>query len=359
MAVDLITIPSSDRAFRLFVEQTLGRSPAASPQELERQLRRIYSRALVRERGLAGELPSWYVYRDGAWRAAAEDAWWEQKAAPRLEVSADGWIEHANAPARGLLGIEDTRPEPWHFTDFVLPGAVDDAVALLEIVRTTGALEATVVLQPTTGDAIAVELRVAASGAGLTAVLRLADDITVPAPGPRPRPPERVEFQPPTDVAFRAYAQRVLARIPELSPEGLAIRLRRLYPHAQVEAAATGWTVRRDRKVDGHAEDTWWLGEGLPRVRYDAQALILEANDAAATFFGRSLVGHYWQEFVTAGSTEEVTVMLQILADAGAAESRFRMPRGDGSLLEFDSYTVAEGEEFSTVFRPAGERPGG
>jgi hypothetical protein len=43
--------------------------------------------------------------------------------------------------------------------------------------------------------------------------------------------------------------------------------------------------------------------------------------------------------------------MLEILAEAGAAESRFRMPRGDGSLVEFDSYTVAEGSEFSTVFR--------
>jgi hypothetical protein len=64
------------------------------------------------------------------------------------------------------------------------------------------------------------------------------------------------------------------------------------------------------------------------------------------------MVGHHWQEFVTAGSTDEVSIMLEILAEAGAAESRFRMPRGDGSLLEFDSYTVVDGAEFSTVFRP-------
>ena len=44
--------------------------------------------------------------------------------------------------------------------------------------------------------------------------------------------------------------------------------------------------------------------------------------------------------------------MLAILAEVGAAESRFRMPRGDGTLLEFDSYTVADGEELETVFRP-------
>ena len=98
-----------------------------------------------------------------------------------------------------------------------------------------------------------------------------------------------------------------------------------------------------------------WAAPGLPLVRYDKQALILDANDAATSFFGRPLKGHHWQEFVTAGSTEEVGVMLEILAEAGAAESRFRMPRGDGTMLEFDSYTVAEGEEFSTVFRPARE----
>jgi PAS domain-containing protein len=94
----------------------------------------------------------------------------------------------------------------------------------------------------------------------------------------------------------------------------------------------------------------------VARVRYDAQALILEANDAAQSMFGRPMVGHFWQEFVTPGSTEQVTVMLEILAEVGAAESRFRMPRPDGSLLEFDSYTEADGDEFATAFRPVPTR---
>jgi PAS domain-containing protein len=93
-------------------------------------------------------------------------------------------------------------------------------------------------------------------------------------------------------------------------------------------------------------------------VRYDAQALILEANEPAEAFFGRAMVGHHWQEFVTPGSTEQVGAMLDILAEVGAAESRFRMPRGDGSLIEFDSYTEVDGEVFETVFRrvPSPER---
>ena len=64
------------------------------------------------------------------------------------------------------------------------------------------------------------------------------------------------------------------------------------------------------------------------------------------------MVGHHWQEFVTPGSTEQVSAMLAILAEVGRAESRFRMPRADGSLLEFDSYTEVVGEGFTTVMRP-------
>jgi PAS domain-containing protein len=90
----------------------------------------------------------------------------------------------------------------------------------------------------------------------------------------------------------------------------------------------------------------------LPRVRYDAEALIVEANAAAEALLGRRMVGHHWQEFVTPGSTEQVSAMLAILAEVGRAESRFRMPRADGSLLEFDSYTEVVGEGFTTVMRP-------
>ncbi|HEV8402177.1 MAG TPA: PAS domain-containing protein, partial [Candidatus Limnocylindrales bacterium] len=82
------------------------------------------------------------------------------------------------------------------------------------------------------------------------------------------------------------------------------------------------------------------------------QALILEANDAAQELLGSPLIGHYWQEFVTPGTTEQVSSMLAILASVGAAESRFRMPAGDGSLVEFDSYTLVSGETYTTIMRP-------
>lgn len=48
----------------------------------------------------------------------------------------------------------------------------------------------------------------------------------------------------------------------------------------------------------------------------------------------------------------QVSAMLAILARVGRGESRFRMPRADGSLVEFDSYTEVDGESYTTVIRP-------
>jgi hypothetical protein len=183
--------------------------------------------------------------------------------------------------------------------------------------------------------------------------LRLAEDVDFVPPSEPLATPAAITTDPNTDVAFRAYVLRAAGRMPEPTPEGLALRVRRLYPHASVEVGPDGWVARRDARGATSAGEPWWQEPDLPQVRYDAQAFILDANEAARRFFGHDLRGHHWQEFVTPGSTEQVTVMLDILAEVGAAESRFRMPRADGTLLEFDSYTVADGGEFTTVFRQA------
>jgi hypothetical protein len=129
------------------------------------------------------------------------------------------------------------------------------------------------------------------------------------------------------------------------------LRLRRLYPHAEVVDAGDHWLVRREPEGEGGVGTEWWRATGLPTVRYDAQALIFEANEAAVLLLGRPMVGHHWQEFVTPGSTEQVTAMLEILSEVGRAESRFRMPRADGELIEFDSYTEVDGETYTTIMR--------
>jgi PAS domain-containing protein len=345
----IITVPASDTAFHQHVQDL---APMSTTRELQTRLRRIFPRVVVRERTISGA-PGWYVYRDGAWSSSLAGDWWNDDGLPRVVVSVDGWFVDASPTALGLLGIDEGDVSGHYFTDFVVPGTLEDVLALFRIIREGKTLDATVLLRPLSGDVIAVDMHAELVDDRILAVVRLAGDVSSPAGAEVVGLPAEVSFVPATDVAFRTYAQRAIDRMPEATPDELAIRLRRLYPHATVEPQEDRWVVRRDhRDIDGPV-DAWWQTADLPRVRYDAQALILEANEAAETFFGRLMVGHYWQEFVTPGSTDQVGVMLEILAEVGAAESRFRMPRGDGRLLEFDSYTEVRGEEFVTLFRLA------
>ena len=82
---------------------------------------------------------------------------------------------------------------------------------------------------------------------------------------------------------------------------------------------------------------SWWNDRALPTRALRRPGPDPRGQPGSHDFLGRELVGHHWQEFVLPGSTEEVAVMLEILAQVGAAESRFRMPRPDGGLIEFDS----------------------
>jgi PAS domain-containing protein len=347
----ILTIPSTDSAFRAHVERLRTRHAVRTPEHLEQRLRRLFPRVVVRERELSGEPMSWYVYRDGGWQGSGSGPWWAAAGLPRVSISADGWINDANAGARSLLGIEPGELGTRHLTDFVAPGTLDDATALLGIVDEGHDLTATILIRPTTGDVVAIDVHATREPSTVVAVLRLAENVPVEPVGPV-APPPTLRCEPAADPAFRGYALLALSRMPEPTQEGLALRLRRLYPHARVTTDGEDWLASRDADSDVGASPGWWLDPSLPRVRYDAQALIFEANDAARDLLGSSLVGHYWQEFVTPGSTEQVAAMLAILAEVGAAESRFRMPASDGSLVEFDSWTEVDGEHFTTVMRP-------
>jgi PAS domain-containing protein len=349
-ALRVITIPTDDAAFLEMANLLLQSDDAATPQAFEARLRRMFPRAVVRARELSGEAPAWYVYRDGGWRASLGGFWWEAPGLPRIVVGRDGWLTEANATALGLLEIGPDDLGSRHFTDFVAPGTLDDSLALFEIVDRGNDLTATVLLRPASGHLLAVDLHGWRDGDSIVGVLRLAEDVE---PSVRQVAVERpsTHFEPVTDAAFRGYAEMALGRMPEPSPEGLALRLRRLYPHAEVVETGDHWLVRREPERERETDGDWWRAPGLPTVRYDAQALIVEANEAAVQLLGRPLVGHHWQEFVTPGSTEQVSAMLAILAEVGGAESRFRMPRADGALIEFDSYTEVDGETYTTIMR--------
>jgi PAS domain-containing protein len=261
-------------------------------------------------------------------------------------------VVSANPTAAGLLGIDPRDAHEYHFTDFVNPGALDDSVALFDSILEGRPLDATILLRPISGDVLAVDLHAVRRGGDIVGVMRFADDLDMAVEPLSQVPAVTLVTSPATDVAFRVFALRAMGRMPEPTPDGLALRLHRVYPHATVHPDGGTWTAAREPSIDGQASDDWWREPGLARVRCDARALILEANDAACELFGRDLVGHHWQEFAVPGSSDAVTVMLDILREAGAAETRFRLPRADGTLLEFDSYTTVTGGDFATIMRP-------
>jgi PAS domain-containing protein len=351
----IITIPTSDHAFAKAARRVIAAEDPATPAALENRLRRTFPRAVVRDRAISGETPVWYVYRDGGWRPEVATSWWEAPGLPRVVISTDGWLREANATALGLLELDNEDLSTHHFTDFVAPGTLDDSMELFRAVAEGNPLTAAVLVRPMSGHVLAVDIHAWMEADAIVGVLKLAEDVELP-PQPVATPHRAVVCEPATDVAFRGYVDLALSRMPEFNPDVLALRLRRLYPHAEVVDGGDHWLVLREPAAQRRPGGGWWTDPGLASVRYDAQGLIVDANDAAVDFLGRPLVGHYWQEFVTPGSTEQVAAMLEILAEVGAAESRFRMPRADGSLVEFDSYTEVTGESYTTVMRAVQER---
>jgi PAS domain-containing protein len=347
----IITIPSSDTTFGAYVERLQAQDRVRDPSALEARLRQMFPRVVVRERALWGEAPAWYVYRDGHWQPSADGPWWQAVGVPRIVVSEAGWVTALNPSAAGLLGVDASEIHDRHFTDFVPAGTLGDAESLFGLINEGRDLTATIRLRPTSGDVIAVDIHAEPAPEGVIGHFRLAGDVDHSVPDLTAPKPE-VVCEPLADAAFVGYVRLALSRMPEPSPEGLALRLRRLYPHAHVRVGTGGWVASRDPEAGQSLPVDWWLQDDLPLVRYDQRALIQEANQAAVDLLGQPLVGHHWQEFVTPGSSDEVAAMLDILAKAGAADSRFRMPTADGSLLEFDSHTQVDGETFTTVMRP-------
>jgi PAS domain-containing protein len=349
----LLPIPSDDLAFAGFVRDIASRDPLLRPEDLQERLARLFPRVAVRARDLSGEPPSWYVYRDGRWRPPTDPRWWRRPDVPALRFDADGWLEHANPGARGLLAIQDG--DHHHYSDFVAPGAGGDSAELFRIVRDGQALEATLLLRPMDGGLIACELHAEAAEGGAAAWLRLAEDVT---------PPQRITFvaprlrcEPASDAVFARWAERALARLPDADPDALTLRLRRLYPHATLETAEDGWIARRDGpegepRPAWSAGPAWWTQPQVARVRYDGQGLIVDANEAASALLGSVLVGRHWQELVVPGTHDDVAEVIDLIRDTGEVLSRFRMPGPGGDLVEFDSWTRGDGDRFETRMRP-------
>ena len=101
-----------------------------------------------------------------------------------------------------------------------------------------------------------------------------------------------------------------------MTPDELALRLHTLYPHATVVERDGRWHVRRE-PASTAAGDTWWTEPGLPKVGYDAEGLILEANASALDLLGADLVGRHWQDVVTPGTDVQVARVIELIRVGG------------------------------------------
>ena len=145
------------------------------------------------------------------------------------------------------------------------------ATMLFAIVAEGHELSATVLLRPHDGDVIACELRAERTGQSLEVWLRFAEDVN-PAASLDPVPFPVLTTRPAEDVVFAAYAERLLALMPSPLPDGLALRLRRVFPHARVSTTdPTRWVAFRDGRNRDRDDPSWWHDARLPRVRYDDQ----------------------------------------------------------------------------------------
>jgi hypothetical protein len=128
------TVPSADRAFRRAVETVVDEPAEQATSAIEERLRAIFPRVAVFERGLSGEQPGVYAYREGHFRTESTDPWWTQETTARARVSIrTGRLTSIERPL-GVVGcpIEELIGRP--FSEFVAPSARSIATALFELV---------------------------------------------------------------------------------------------------------------------------------------------------------------------------------------------------------------------------------
>ena len=169
----------------------------------------------------------------------------------------------------------------------------------------------------------------------MVAYLRLTDPVTV-TEAFRRSSLDGSSASPESDAAFSSYAQLLLDRMPEptmmgwCSACGGCTRTPRCSAEGDTWLARARWPQRLQRVDGARLADGWWTEPALPRVRFDVPGTRSRTRtQSAETLFGRQMAGHYWQEFVTATSSEQVETMLQLMRKVRSGHSRFRIARRD------------------------------
>jgi PAS domain-containing protein len=347
-ATVLFTVPSSDRAFAEFVRRVAERASTGSPVDLQARLRSVYPRVLVRPRGLSNDDRTWYVYREGRWVDGRTPDWWADESMPRIELDSDGFVASANPAAGEELGVDPRHLAHRHFTDFAVPGSLDDAILLRQIVLDVGEAGGTIRHLRADGEVRIAEYRAISNASGSTVVIRPVGPSSSP---PATRPSVSIECSPAEDRLFAVVAEGIVARIPEPTPMGLELRLGRSYPYASVEAIGENrWQVSRDQRTERPAVQ--WDDPSLACTVALDTSLITEANEPALKLLGRDLVGRHWHELAVPSSLDQRLEMRDFYVANGGAESTFRLSGAGGQLVDYDYRLQWHGDTYTTVMAP-------
>ena len=341
-------MPSSDRAFAEFVRRIHAQLDAPSPDALQARLQAIYPNVLVRPRSLSSEDHTWYVYREGRWVDDRANDWWRDEAMPMLELDRDGFIATANAAAGEEFGVPPSRLVHRHFTDFALPGTLEDSLLIREILLSIGEAGGTIRHLRTDGEVRIAEYHAVATEAGSSVTMRPIGPMDAALPS---RPSVALETFPVADGLFAKVVDGIVVRIPEPTPQGLELRLRRSYPYASVDGTEPErWRVSRDPRVDPAPVD--WEDPSLARTVALDTSLIVEANEAALDLLGRDLVGRHWHELALPSSLDQRLQMRDYYVANGGAESTFRLLGPSGELVDYDYRLTWAGDHFVTIMSP-------
>ena len=348
LSTSLFTVPSADRAFAEFVRRVTEQEQPPGPGDLQSRLRTVYPRALVRPRALSSDDRTWYVYREGRWVDDTILDWSRDEALPRIEVDRDGFIASANTAAGEEFGVAPNRLVHRHFTDFAVPGTLDDVILMREVMLSVGEARGTRTHLRADGEVRVAEYHSVATPSGSSVTIRPIGATDAPL---RTRPPVTIETRPSADGLFAVVVDGIVSRIPEPTPNGLQLRLRRSYPYASVDVDDTAhWRVTRDPRADGQPRD--WEDPALACTVALDTSLIVEANEPALQLLGRDLVGRHWHELALPSSLDQRLQMRDYYVATGGAESTFRLLGAAGELVDYDYRLSWQGDRFTTVMAP-------
>ena len=159
------TFPSSDGAFRRAAERVALGAPGRAKDELARRLRPLFPRVAVFERGLAGEPPQLYAFRDGRYEADPHDRWWEADDVARVHLSAaTGRLTTVSPEYAAIIGARPDDLVGRHYLEFVEPDAVDAAQAMFEALANDREVITEAVIRRADGSSIPIQLHAARQG---------------------------------------------------------------------------------------------------------------------------------------------------------------------------------------------------